>query len=175
MSSLDVNGWVPGDPSDISNADHVRVEVGLENSCATCRRSPNTGKLLPLLIIVVQPSLNLSVLLQVLSVSIHLSQDSSDSVVLDAQLLDPLLIVCTGLVAHWHVFELGFLGEINVVHRSNARTPSRSSKPKLTIGSDLYSRPTIEIAAMASYLPLSLELGLFCNHVTGTGLFLHKL
>ncbi len=46
---------------------------------------------------------------------VHLDYDSSDVVVLDAELLDPLLIVGPGLVAHRHVLELSFLAEVNFV------------------------------------------------------------
>ena len=47
---------------------------------------------------------------------VHLSQHSSDLVVLDAQLLHPLLVVCACLVRDGHVLELSFLGEVDVVH-----------------------------------------------------------
>ena len=64
----------------------------------------------------VSPGLDLGGLLQVLSMGVHLSQHSADPVVLDAEFLDPLLVVGAGLVRYGHVLELSFLGEVDVVH-----------------------------------------------------------
>ena len=64
----------------------------------------------------ISSGLDLSGLLEVLGMGIHLSQHSSDPVVLYAELLDPLLVVSSGLVRYGHVLELSFLSEVDVVH-----------------------------------------------------------
>ena len=64
----------------------------------------------------ISSGLDLGGLLQVLGMGVHLSQHSADPVVLYAEFLYPLLVVCAGLVRDGHVFELSFLGEVDVVH-----------------------------------------------------------
>jgi len=87
---LGVSHGIPGDPSDMGNADYVAVQVSFKNTGAASRASiVQCG---------VSPGLDLGGLLQVLSVGVHLSQYSADPVVLDAEFLDPLLVVGAGLV-----------------------------------------------------------------------------
>src|SRR5690606_4304701 len=97
---------IPGDPADMGNADDVAVQVSLED----------TGAAVIYTYVLVASGLDLGGLLQVLSMGVHLSQHSADSVVLHAQLLNPLLVIGACLVRDWHVLELSFLGEVDVVH-----------------------------------------------------------
>ena len=120
MATLElvVSAGIPGDPSDMGNADYVAVQVSFKNTGATSWAALFVFK--STLDIIdktsISSGLDLSGLLQVLRVSVHLSQNSTNPVVLDAEFLDPLLIVGACLVRHWHVLKLGFLGEVDVVH-----------------------------------------------------------
>ena len=116
MASLElvVSHWVAGDPSDVGNTDYVAVQISLENTGAASWAAPSVPYSVRR--VAVSPGLDLGGLLQVLSMGVHLSQHSADPVVLDAEFLYPLLVVCTGLVRDGHVLELSFLGEVDVVH-----------------------------------------------------------
>ena len=123
MSSLElfVSIGVAGDPSDVGNADDVAVQVCFENTGAAswaASARPLSGLLVYIWpgIRGISSGLDLGGLLQVLSMGVHLSQHSADPVVLHAQLLNPLLVVGTGLVRNRHVLELSFLGEVDVIH-----------------------------------------------------------
>ncbi len=80
---------------------------------------------------------------------VHLDDYSSDVVVLDTELLDPLLVVGAGLVAHGHVLKLGFLGEVDVVDAT--------------------------IAFQSNVYPLSFDLGPLGDDVSASGLLLDQL
>jgi hypothetical protein len=87
MASLAVGQWIPGNPSDVSNADHIGVEVSLENSCtAACGVEEfirkNRTKSENRKFTVVQPGFDLCGLLQVLCMGVHLSQNSADLIVI---------------------------------------------------------------------------------------------
>ena len=119
MASLElvVSDWVAGDPSDVGNADHVAVQVGLKNTgTASWAASVKSAFERIMCKYAVSSGLDLGGLLQVLCMSVHLSQHSADPVVLDAEFLDPLLVIGAGLVRDGHVLELSFLGEVDVVH-----------------------------------------------------------
>src|SRR5690606_34264699 len=124
MSSLElvVSLWVAGEPSDVGHADDIAVQVGLQNAGAAGWAAVGVvifiaaGAVTLVHYQAVSSGLDLGGLLQVLCMGVHLSQHSADSVVLDAQLLYPLLVVCTSLVRDGHVLELSFLGEVDVVH-----------------------------------------------------------
>ena len=155
---LVVGQWVPGDPANVGYTDNVAVQVSFQNagtasgaasidSVTSDRRSGRH--------ITIAPGLDLGGLLQVLSVSVHLGQNSADPIILDAEFLDPLLVIGAGLVRDGHVLELGFLGEVDVIHRTSlAGWPCASC--------------TTDIGQAASHqLPLSLKLGSLGDDVTG--------
>ena len=91
-----------------------------------------------------------------LSMGVHLSQHSADSVVLHAQLLNPLLVIGACLVRDWHVLELSFLGEVDVVHCT---------------GIGIYAG---HLKSISSQLSLSFKLSPLGDHVSGSGLLLYQ-
>ena len=147
---------ISGEPADVGHADDVTVEIGLKDAGAARIQCPQISKLdTPAM----QPGLDLGGLLQVLSMGVHLSQHCSDPVVLHAQLLDPLLIVCACLVRDWHVLEFGFFGEIDVIHGIIAR---RIITP-------------IHAPVFAVKLPFGLSFGPLGDYISGAGFLFHQL
>ena len=73
---------VARDPSDMGNANYVAVQIGLKNTRSTGIGIDEIRKFRPDASI--KPGLDLSRLLKMLSVSVHLSQHRADSIVLDA-------------------------------------------------------------------------------------------
>ena len=66
---------VPGDPSDVGNADDVAVQVSFKNTGAASRAAKsNYGVVIDNTDTAVSSSLDLCSLLQVLGVGVHLSQ-----------------------------------------------------------------------------------------------------
>eukprot|EP00829_Urostomides_striatus_P006873 TRINITY_DN174_c0_g1_i6.p3 TRINITY_DN174_c0_g1~~TRINITY_DN174_c0_g1_i6.p3 ORF type:complete len:233 (+),score=-9.71 TRINITY_DN174_c0_g1_i6:440-1138(+) len=166
-----VSEWVAGDPADVGNADNVAVQVSLENTGAASRAaSIDTVVFITTGYIAVSSCLDLGGLLQVLSVGVHLGQHGADPVVLDAEFLDPLLVVCSCLVGHGHILELSFLGEVDVVHGAcSAGWP----------GAIDYVIPYFRIPADRGVVPVELPLGFelspLGDYVAGSGLFLYQL
>ena len=91
---------------------------------------------------------------------VHLRQHSAYSVVLHAQLFYPLLVVRTRLVRDGHVLKLGFLCEINAVHRTTG-----SCRPLAVAGNGIIS---IEFS-------FCLKLRFLSDYVSRSGLFLDQL
>ncbi|OPY46575.1 MAG: hypothetical protein A4E47_00563 [Methanosaeta sp. PtaU1.Bin028] len=113
----------------------------------------------------VQPGLYLGLLLQVLGVGVHLGQHGADPVVLDAELLDPFLVVGAGLIRDRHVLELGFFGEIDVVH---IRLACRVIAPGLPFRK-------VQAFVILVELPLRFNLHLLKDDVSGPGFLLYQL
>ncbi len=88
MASLElvVSCWVAGEPSDVGHADDIAVQVSLEYtsaaSWAAVSRAIGIGWIRAVHYQAISSGLNLGGLLQVLSMGVHLSQYSTDSVVL---------------------------------------------------------------------------------------------
>ena len=129
MATLElvVSGGVPGDPSNMGNADYVAVEVSLENACAAVRHGT-----------IVAPGLDLGGILQVLSMSVHLSQNGSDLVVLHTEFIHPFLVVSAGLIRYWHILQLLLRSKVDVIHWSVTCRPGTIQIRWLPLSFQLY-------------------------------------
>ena len=137
---------VSGHPTNMRNSYYVAVDVGLKNSSTAIYSA-----------VAIASGLNLGAPDQMLGMGIHLCQYATNLVILHAELVNPLLVIGACLVRDWHVLELSFLGEVDIIHRTVVRECA------------------VESIAGTVHLSLGLKFGLQNNHLAGTGNFLNEL
>lgn len=213
---LRIGHGVARDPADVGNADNVAVQVGFQDSRTTgggwiLSAEMAFGFVVPycniekLPFIIIISGLDLRRLLQVLGMSVHLSHYSANLVVLHAELISPLLIICSGLIAHWHVLELSLFCEVDVIHGTKAcwpmtisefyvigqeiipinrrapRTEISSSRVKFLWPSGFsFVHPGCQLewkptTTSTANLPLGLNLSLICDDIAASRFLFNKL